>query len=238
MGAATAELQREFSRRYGVPAFDLYGMTEVGAIMAGDTANSAYWGSGSLGVEMLGRAITIRDGEGNEVPTDVEGELWVTGPGMMKGYFGRPDADTEVFRGKWVRTGDLVVRRKDGRVYFLRRIKDIVRRSNENISAREVEGVARMHPAVLDAAVVPEPDAERGEEVKIFIQLRSEFAPDAVLVSDIHAKMLENLAKFKCPRYYAFVLELPRTPSLKISKGVLRAGGYPTVSQYDRELSQ
>lgn len=237
MGAATADLQREFTRRFGVPAFDLYGMTEAGAIMAGDTTDPRYWGSGSMGVEMLGRAVTIRDNEGNEVPVGVEGELWVTGPGMMKGYFGRPDADAEIFRGKWLRTGDLVVRKGDGLIYFLRRIKDIVRRSNENISAREVEGVARLHEAVLDAAVVPEPDADRGEEVKIFIELRPDYLPDAALVSSIHETMSQNIARFKCPRYYAFVAALPRTPSLKISKGELRAGKYPTVWQYDRERS-
>ncbi|PTX01978.1 class I adenylate-forming enzyme family protein [Pararhodobacter aggregans] len=234
LSASPPSVHREFARRFpGVKAFELYGMTEVGAVLAGDPDDPAFFASGRLGVEMLGRAVTIRDPEGNECPPGVAGELWVAGPAMFKGYYGRPEATAEVFRGPWARTGDSVLRGEDGYIRFIGRIKDIVRRSNENISALEVETVGREAACIAECAVVPEPDAERGEEVKIFIRLAEGCQADRALVEALDAHFRARLAAFKCPRYYAFVEDFPRTPSQKIRKGILRSEPQPTIFALD-----
>ena len=99
------------------------------------------------------------------------GELLVRGPGILQGYYRKPEATRAAFHGDWFRTGDLFRQDARGYFYIVGRIKDMIRRAGENISAREVEAVLKALPGVAEAAAVPVPDATRGEEVKIYVVL-------------------------------------------------------------------
>src|SRR5262249_50710427 len=110
--------------------------------------------------------------DGREVPVGQQGELWISGPAMMLGYYKRPDATSEVRHGKWFKSGDLFRRDCDGYHFLLGRIKDVIRRSGENISASEIETALLGMAEILEVAAVAVPDSTRGEEVKVYVALR------------------------------------------------------------------
>ncbi|MCC6664152.1 MAG: AMP-binding protein [Polyangiaceae bacterium] len=223
LAAVSPTGQREIERRFKVRARELFGMTEIGPGLAMPFDCTDMTGAGSVGIEMLHRRATIRDENGNPVPDGERGELWMAGRGMMHGYFNKPQANANSFRGEWFRTGDLARRDERGFHYIVGRTKDMIRRSGENIAAREVEVVAMMLPEVIDAAVVPVPDPDRGEEVKLYMVLREGLAPKDLPIERIQAHCRAKLASFKVPRYYAFAEDFPRTASNKIEKGQLKA---------------
>ena len=144
----------------------------------------------------------------------------MSGRGILEGYYNKPDATREAFSGEWFRTGDLFRQDADGYYYIQGRIKDSIRRSGENISAREVESVAAGIPGVLEAAAVPVPDELRGQEVKLCLVLQpgADVTPEQVI-----AHCLERLAAFKVPRYFEYHDDFPRTSSNKIAKQALSA---------------
>ena len=164
-----AALHRQLVERWGAPWLELYGLTEVGIVTAMPSElGGEMVGAGSIGIACPEVDLCIVDGDGNAVSPGEVGELVIGAdvPGRMREYLNRPDATAELIRDGWLHTGDLARRDERGFVYFLGRSKDIVRRSSENVSAAEVEGVLREHPLVADAAVVPRPDDLRGEEVR------------------------------------------------------------------------
>ncbi|WP_417769251.1 AMP-binding protein [Stappia sp.] len=224
------ETARDFRRRFGVRAREGFGMTEIGLGTLMPYSFEAMYDSASVGIDGPFRETTIRDEDGRPVAPGERGELWVRGRSILQGYWNRADADAEVFREaddggqRWFRTGDIFVADANGFRWLVGRIKDMIRRSSENIAAREVEAVIRELSQVEDCAAVPVPDATRGEEVKIYIQLkpglaRADLPPETVLQ---HARA--NLAPFKVPRFYAYVDEFPRTISNKVEKRNLVAG--------------
>ena len=177
-----------------------------------------------MGVPTAFREAMIADPEGRPVPHGEEGELCVRGRGITLGYWNKPEATAAAFHeGGWFRTGDLGRRDADGWFWYLGRLKDMVRRSGENISAVEVEGVLRAVPGVLEAAVLPVPDDTRGEEVKAYLRLEPGEPGGDALIERVLAHCEGNLARFKIPRYLACVEDFPRTPSLKIKKSALIA---------------
>jgi crotonobetaine/carnitine-CoA ligase len=178
-------------------------------------------GTGCLGRAVPGREAQIVDEADVPVPTGVTGQLVVRGAGMMTGYFRDRDATEAVLRNGWMHTGDLARMDDEGRIYFVGRTKDMIRRSGENIAAAEVERVLQLHPAVKMTAVLPEPDELRGEEVHAVI-----VASDGHGVMDLpdlidHCQ--RQLAYFKVPRYWTFVADLPLTASERVAKRELRA---------------
>ena len=126
-------------------------------------------------------------------------------------------------RDGWLHTGDLVVRRPDGGLQIVGRIKDMVRRGGENVACAEVEAVLERDDRVVSAAVVAEPDEVLGEEVKAFLQLREGVPADRATAQDIVTRAGAQLARFKVPRYVEFVADFPRTPSERVSKPALKA---------------
>ncbi|ALG08806.1 AMP-binding protein [Kibdelosporangium phytohabitans] len=194
-------LHQALEQRWGVGWYEAFGMTETGAdirITAED--HDAFVGTGCLGRPAPHREARIADGE-----------LLLRGPGMMDGYLGRPD----VFDDGWFHTGDLARIDENGRVYHLGRIKDMIRRSGENIAAHEVEEVLMSHPGVRLAAVVGVPDDIRGEEVKAFV------VGDAG-EDELAAYCADRLAAFKIPRFWELRAELPLTASERVAKERLR----------------
>jgi fatty-acyl-CoA synthase len=147
------------------------------------------------------------------------GELMLRGNTLMMGYLKNPQATAEAFAGGWFHTGDLAVQHPDGYVEVKDRAKDIIISGGENISSLEVEEVLYKHPAVMEAAVVAQPDERWGETPHAFVTLK----PDATGVtdSDIIAWCRTNLAHYKCPRHVTFG-PLPKTSTGKIQKFELR----------------
>ncbi|MBV9971257.1 MAG: acyl--CoA ligase, partial [Xanthobacteraceae bacterium] len=212
------DARREIEERFCVTAREAYGMTEIGSasVMPSSAAHMAY--KRSCGLPAPFRELKIVDERGNTVPPGEVGELWVTGRSLLWGYYKRPEANAESFRGRWFRTGDLFRQDENGYLFLVGRIKDMIRRGGENIAAQEVEAVLRDLPEVEEAAVVPVPDPLRREEVKAYVKLRPGRNPQDVPPEAVFAHCQGRLAKFKIPRYLAYVDDFPRTPSRKIQK--------------------
>lgn len=215
------QLHAEFESRWGVPWREAFGMTETGVDLFVPVEDRACVGSGAVGRPVDGKEARVVDAAGCPLGDGAVGELCVRGTGMMLGYWNNPAATAERMRDGWLHTGDLAFRDEKGYYHIVGRLKDMIRRTGENISAVEVEGVLSQHPAVRGAAVVAVPDELRGEEVKAFIQLQPghEGTEPRALVDFARA----HLAAFKAPRFIEFVDDLPRTPSEKVAKHELLA---------------
>jgi carnitine-CoA ligase len=218
-------LHRELEERWGVPWHEAFGMTETGAdlrVEPGDHDETV--GTGCVGRPLAHRDVRIVDVTGEPVDRGVIGEIALRGIGLMDGYLGNEEATARVFRRGWFHTGDLGRMDEQGRVYYTGRLKDMIRRSGENISAAEVEEVLLRHPAVRAAALVPVPDELRGEEAKAYV------ATDGTVSAAALAEFCaERLAYFKVPRFWELRDELPMTASARVAKGALpreAAGAY------------
>lgn len=232
-----ARLHAELAERFGFPWVEGYGLTETGLVVAMPLEHAdAMTGSGSIGVPCPEVDVRIVDGDGRPVATGVAGELLVRAPGMMRGYLGREQATRETLRDGWLWTGDLARADERGFLYFVGRAKDIVRRSGENVAATEVEDVLRAHPDVNEVAVLPAPDDLRGEEVAAFVEPVARASSDGVDPAALVEFCHERLARHKVPRYVVVCDEpLPRTPSMRVRKSDLRAGGVDVAGAWDRE---
>lgn len=207
-------------KRMGAPIRELYGSTEAGSCLYVPIDAEALVGTDSCGLPAPYRSCAIVDATGKPVARGEPGELLVSGPGILLGYYRNPEATAASFHGEWFRTGDLFRQDEDGFYYILGRIKDIVRRSGENISALEVEAVVRSIPGIVDAAVIPVPDERHGEEVKVFLMTPDGRASPSP--TEIAAHCQAHLAAFKRPRFLEYRSALPLTSSGKVSKGELR----------------
>lgn len=230
-------LHQGLEDRFDLNAREAFGMTEVGPAMFVPLENVEKVGSGSCGVPCPFRECRIVDAAGTPVVRGDTGELQIRGPGIMLGYYNNPEATAEALKDGWFSTGDLFRQDGDGFFHIVGRKKDVIRRSAENIAAREVETVLAAAPGVAEVAVVGVPDPLRGEEVKAYLKLKEDVAPDRAMLDRIIATAEAGLAPFKVPRFYAFVDDFPRTASLKIAKpqitaGItdLRAGSFDRVS--------
>ena len=229
-----------YERRYGCLARQGFSMTELGCALYVPMEARAMTGTGTVGVPVAFREAMVADERGRPVPPRQEGELCVRGAGILLGYHDRPEATARAFHpGGWFRTGDVAMRDEDGWFYYLGRLKDMVRRSNENVSAVEVEGVLRGVEGVIEAAEVPVPDEDRGEEVKEYLRLAEGLTAAQVTPEVVLAHCARNLAPFKIPRYLEYVDDFPRTPSLKVRKSDLLAAT-PDLRQgtFDRTLGR
>ncbi|MFL9925862.1 AMP-binding protein [Herbaspirillum lusitanum] len=214
---------RDFEARFNVRGQEFYGMTEIGGaayVPARELANMS--GSGSCGIAAPFRELRIVDEQGRELAAGEPGELIVRGRGLLKGYYKNPEATAEAFHDDWFHTGDIAKIDDKGYLFILGRMKDMVRRSGENIAAREVESVIRGMPEVQDVAVIAVPDAYREEEVKAYIQLAPGCDADVVTPAVILAYCAPLLASYKLPRYLEYRSALPLTDSQRVQKKVLR----------------
>ena len=185
-------------------------------------------GSGSIGVPCPGADVRIFSADGTECGPDQPGEIVVRAPGLMRGYLNRPEATAETFRDGWLHTGDLGRRDAAGYLYFLGRIKDVIRRGGENIAAAEVETVLRSHPGVLEVAAVPVPDDLLGEEVKVHILLGNGHSPQSVPPAELISFSAERLARYKVPRFVEYrAQDFDRTPSMRVKKESLDRSALP-----------
>ena len=147
------------------------------------------------------------------------GEVTIKNPATMSGYWRNEEQTKLSLRDGWLFTGDLGWMDDDGFLYYVDRKKDIIRRRGENISSQEVENVIKSHPSVLDCAVIAVPSELGEDEVKAYVARRPE---SGLQPEEVVRWCAENLAYFKVPRYLEMRDELPRTPSLRVRKDLLR----------------
>jgi len=228
------EIHAALEARFGFVVREAFGMTEIGSGLFMPIEATDMIGSGSCGIPVPFREARIAGPDGTTVGAGETGELLIRGPGMLQGYYRKPEATRAAFHGEWFRTGDLFRQDDRGYYYIVGRVKEMIRRAGENISAREVEAVLREMHEVVEAAAVPVPDATRGEEVKVFVVLRPGLSPEDVPPSRVVAHCEANLARFKVPRYVAYLDRLPKTPSEKIAKHLLNGPPHAAVPTYDR----
>ncbi len=229
-------LHAPFEQRFGFPLLEAWAMTETGAgavVMAHDEPRAV--GSSCFGREGDDVQVLLVADDGSEPAAGEPGELWVrhavdgrhTDPryGFFAGYLKDEAATAEAWADGWFHTGDIVSRDAQGLLHFMDRRKNVIRRSGENISAVEVEGVLNQHPAVKAAAVAATPDALRGDEVLACVATHAPVpaAEREALAHSIVQHTLARLAYYKAPGYVVFVDALPLTASQKISRGELKA---------------
>ncbi|GHF97904.1 MULTISPECIES: ATP-dependent acyl-CoA ligase [Amycolatopsis] len=224
------DLHAELEARWGVPWYEAFGMTETGGdirMTAADHDETV--GTGCIGRPSRDREVLIAGDDGKPVPRGETGQLLIRGIGLMHGYHDDPDATAKAFENGWFHTGDLARMDAEGRVYYVGRTKDMIRRSGENVSADEVERALLLHPAVRLAAVVAVPDELRGEEIKAYVVCDGD-RPDP---AELAAFCAGKLAYFKVPRFWAFADSLPMTPSERVTKGELRKVADPRAGSWD-----
>jgi crotonobetaine/carnitine-CoA ligase len=233
--AIPRDLHAELEARWGVPWFEAFGMTETGGdIRMSESDHDELVGTGCLGRPSGDREVMIADDEGKPLPRGETGELLIRGIGIMHGYHNDPGATAKAFTGGWFHTGDLASMDAEGRVYYVGRTKDMIRRSGENVSADEVERALMLHPDIRLAAVIAVPDDLRGEEIKAYVVLGGENSPPEELAEFCARK----LAYFKVPRYWSVVESLPMTPSERVAKAELRKATDLLAGAYDRTVSR
>jgi long-chain acyl-CoA synthetase len=219
-GAAplTLETQSRFKERFGHEIIEGWGLTEAGA----NNSCNPFEGrkkTGSIGMPTQGTLMKVVDDEGREVPDGKEGEIIISGPMLMKGYWNRPEETAEVLKDGWLYTGDIGYRDEDGYFFITDRKKDLIIKGGENITPREVEEVIFSHPKVSEAAVVGVKDEVYGEEIKACVVLKpGETATEAEIISHCGKK----LKRFKTPKYVVFLDALPKNLVGKVLKKNLR----------------
>jgi long-chain acyl-CoA synthetase len=197
-----------------------YGMTETSAITSQCAAEEYIAHPESCGVAVPVCDVKVCDEAGRALSTGEAGELWVKGPNVVNGYWGKPEDTAQTFRDGWVLTGDIARIDEEGYIYILDRAKDMLIRGGENIYCVEVESVLYRHPAVMDAAIVGLPHKVLGEEVGAVVQLKP---GTNVSEAELQDHVAAHLARFKVP--IAILLReepLPRNPNGKILKRQLR----------------
>ncbi|HEY8473742.1 MAG TPA: AMP-binding protein [Natronosporangium sp.] len=215
-------LVRELAARFpAVALVQTYGLTEAGPGGTYLPAEHALSKLGALGLRPAGQHTRLRvvDEQLRDVPHGTPGELLISGPAVMAGYYRDPEATAEVLRDGWLRTGDIVRRDADGFLYYLDRRKDLIIRGGYNVSSIQVEEVLRQHPQVADAAVVGVPDPVLGEEIAAFVVPVAGARPAATALIDHCAA---RLADYQVPRRVLLTDELPRNTAGKVLKRALR----------------
>ncbi|WP_440995473.1 acyl-CoA synthetase [Arhodomonas sp. SL1] len=207
----------------GVTINEFYGQTECNLVIA-NRAGLMPVRAGSMGRAVPGHRVGVVDEQGRELPAGETGAIAVAAPDpvMFLGYWGRPEATAEKFRGEWLVTGDIGSRDDDGYFRFVGRDDDIISSAGYRIGPGEVEDCLMHHPAVAMAAVVGSPDPVRGQLVKAFIVPQPGTETGGALVEEIQRFVRERLAAHEYPREVEFVDQLPMTTTGKIIRRELR----------------
>ena len=202
----------------GIALMDGIGATEMLHIFIGSPPEEIR--PGATGRPVPGYEAKIVDAEGRERPRGTPGDLAVRGPTGCR--YLNDARQTRYVQGGWNLTGDTFIEDADGYFWFQARSDDMILSAGYNISGPEVEASLTSHPAVAECAVVGAPDEDRGVIVKAFVVPRPEVVADAALVRALQEHVKADIAPYKYPRAIEFRTELPKTPSGKIQRSVLR----------------
>jgi acetyl-CoA synthetase len=233
----------------GVIVNEMFGQTEINYVvgncsMNGDTSAGAGWPAraGSMGRPYPGHRVAVIDEAGAECPPGVPGDVAVNrfdvhgdpDPIFFLGYWKNDEATRRKFTGDWCRTGDLATRDEDGYLWYQGRADDVFKAAGYRIGPSEIENCLVKHPAVVNAAVVPKPDPERGALVKAYVVLapqvvearaitsRGQARFDADLVAELQLHVKGKLAPYEYPKEIEFIEALPMTTTGKVQRRVLR----------------
>jgi len=204
-------------RRLGLEIYEGYGCTESSA--AATVSGPDGLRDGSVGRALPGTRIRVVSPDGADLPPGEVGEVLISGPGVMLGYWNAPDQTTQVLQDGWLHTGDLGTLDDEGYLFVVDRLKDLIIRGGFNVYPRDVEDVLLTHPDVVSAAVTGRPDPEKGEEVVAVVAVR----PGAtVTAEELMAHARERLARYKYPRELRIVDAVPVTSVGKIDRKAVR----------------
>jgi long-chain acyl-CoA synthetase len=211
-------IMEQFESRFGKPIHEGDGPTECSPVTCVNPIGGVRK-PGSVGLPVPNVEMSIRDGEGNDLPAGELGEISVRGPNIMKGYWKRPEDTAESFFADWYRTGDIGQKDEDGYFYIVDRLKDMIIVSGMNVYPKMIEDVIYQCPGVKEVAVVSEPDELRGEIPAAHIVCEEGSGLES---ADIRKFCKDKLAAFQLPRKVYIRDALPKTPTGKILKRELR----------------
>jgi acyl-CoA synthetase (AMP-forming)/AMP-acid ligase II len=211
------ELIKEYEEA-GIEVRQLYGLTEcnTASVLSAEDALSK---AGSCGTPFFHACVRVVDDDGRDVGPQERGEILLRAPNTMKGYWNRPEDTAAALKDGWLHTGDIGRLDEDGYLYIMDRKKDMIISGGENIYPAEIEDSLRRHPKVADVGVIGCPDETWGEAVKAIVVLKEgEKLAEEELVEWCQGK----IGRFKIPKKVVFTDSIPRTPTGKILKRVLR----------------
>ena len=216
LDAKTSERWRQIT---GNVIIEGYGLTETSPVLCINPIFSRAY-SGTVGRALKNTQLKICDEAGNALPIGRSGELWVKGPQVMQGYWQREEETKEVLTADgWLKTGDIAVIDNQGFVKIIGRKKDLIIVSGFNVYPSEVEEVLKMHPDVVEAAVIGVKSERHGEIVKAFIEKK----PSSNLtIRSLKSLAKANLTNYKRPKIYEFIEKMPRSNLGKVLKRELR----------------
>jgi long-chain acyl-CoA synthetase len=206
-----------FADRSGVPLREGYGLTEASPVVT--TSMGTTPRLGSIGRVLPGVTLRLVDEDGEDALDGDTGEVWVKGPNVFLGYWNDTAATAKVLQDGWLHTGDVAIVDADGFLYLVDRSKDLIIVSGFNVYPAEVEDTITSHPAVHECAVVGVPHPTAGEAIKAYVVLE----PAAAITAEelvVHCK--SQVARYKCPSEIVFIAELPKGPSGKVLRRLLR----------------
>lgn len=216
-----AQKWQAFTRGPCISCEAAYGLSETHTMDTGMPFDGIRWGT--HGKPMPGVAIRIIDPDtGAELPAGEMGEITVLSPGNFKGYWNKPEATSKTLKAGWVWTGDMGKMDAQGYLTFIGRTKEMIKVSGYSVFPEEVEVLLIKHPAVAQAAVIAQPDAEKGEVVKAFIVKKP---GTDVTADELMAWSRQNMANYKAPRHVSFIDALPATGSGKVLRRLLKEQG-------------
>lgn len=196
-----------------------FGLSETSPVVTANPAGD-FVQDGTVGLPMAGTALKVINDDGDELPFGQPGELCVSGPQVMKGYWQRTEDTADVLDSNgWFRTGDVAVIQEDGYVRIVDRLKDVVLVSGFNVYPNEIEDVVTLHKKVQNCAAIGVPDGKTGEAVKLFVIPQDESVSESELLEYCRS----NLTAYKIPKHIEFRDELPMTPVGKVLRKDLRA---------------
>jgi len=215
------DLADDAAKRVGCEVVQGFGMTELSPVSHATLAGQGK--AGSSGVTIPNTESRIVDEVGNDVPAGHDGELWVRGPQVMKGYLNNEGATAATIdRDGWLHTGDVGHIDSDGHLFIVDRLKELIKYKGFQVPPAELEGLLVEHPDVSDAAVIGKEDEESGEIPKAFV-VRS--AGSEISSEEVMAFVAARVSTFKQVREVEFVDSIPKNPSGKILRRLLRDPG-------------
>jgi acyl-CoA synthetase (AMP-forming)/AMP-acid ligase II len=214
-----ADVIEQCTRRIGILVQQGYGMTEASPATHIALEEVARSKPGSIGKPVADTECRVVDAEtGRDVALGADGEIWIRGPQVMRGYFNRPEETRATLSADgWLRTGDIGHADADGDFYIVDRLKELIKYKGMQVPPAELEAVLLSHPAVADAGVVAYPDSEAGEIPRAFVVLKS-----AATADELMAYVAERVAPYKKVRRVDFIDAIPKSPSGKILRRLLK----------------
>jgi acyl-CoA synthetase (AMP-forming)/AMP-acid ligase II len=215
------EHHKAFERTFGIPVIEAMGMTESASVVFANPQDAAQRKYGSPGVPcgVEAKVITPGDPACTPLADDERGEIMLCGPNVMSAYYKAPELTREALEPDgWLHTGDLGYRDRDGFYFITGRLKELIIKGGENIAPREIDEALLQHPALLEVAAVGIPDPNYGQDIMACVVVK----PGAnCSESELREFCLRQLGRYRTPKTFRFMDELPKGPSGKVQRRML-----------------